>query len=50
MMVSLGEEVIGTDYNKDLVVIHNAIKTESKEDGLDKLFDTVVKTVHLLNE
>lgn len=38
MMASHGVEVIGTDYNKELVAILNAGKTTFKEDGLDNLF------------
>ena len=39
MMASHGVEVIGTDYNKELVNTLNAGKTTFKEDGLDELFD-----------
>lgn len=38
MMASHGVEVIGTDYNKELVATLNAGKTTFKEEGLDKLF------------
>ena len=38
MMASHGVEVIGTDYNKDLVATLNAGKTTFKEKGLDELF------------
>ena len=38
MMASHGVEVIGTDYNKELVATLNAGKTTFKEDGLDELF------------
>lgn len=38
MLASHGVEVIGTDYNKELVATLNAGKTTFKEDGLDKLF------------
>lgn len=38
MMASHGVEVIGTDYNKDLIATLNAGKTTFKEDGLDELF------------
>lgn len=38
MMASHGVEVIGTDYNKELVDTLNAGKTTFKEDGLDELF------------
>ena len=43
MMASHGVEVIGTDYNKELVETLNAGKTTFKEDGLDELFNTAVK-------
>jgi len=38
MMASHGVEVIGTDYNKELVATLNAGRTTFKEDGLDELF------------
>lgn len=38
MMASHGVEVVGTDYNKELVDTLNAGKTTFKEDGLDELF------------
>ncbi|MCQ2314200.1 MAG: nucleotide sugar dehydrogenase [Bacteroidales bacterium] len=43
MMASHGVEVIGTDYNKELVDTLNAGKTTFKEDGLDELFAEAVK-------
>lgn len=43
MMASHGVEVIGTDYNKELVATLNAGKTTFKEDGLDELFQSAVK-------
>ena len=43
MMASHGVEVIGTDYNKELVDTLNAGKTTFKEDGLDELFQYAVK-------
>ena len=43
MMASHGVEVIGTDYNKELVETLNAGKTTFKEDGLDELFSNAVK-------
>ena len=43
MMASHGVEVIGTDYNKELVATLNAGKTTFKEDGLDELFQAAVK-------
>ena len=42
MMASHGVEVIGTDYNKELVDTLNAGKTTFKEDGLDELFKSAV--------
>lgn len=38
MMASHGIEVIGTDYNAELVATLNAGKTTFKENGLDELF------------
>jgi len=38
MMASHGVEVIGTDYNKELVETLKAGRTTFKEDGLDELF------------
>lgn len=38
MMASHGVEVVGTDYNKELVDTLNAGHTTFKEDGLDDLF------------
>lgn len=38
MMASHGVEVVGTDYNAELVATLNAGKTTFKEDGLDELF------------
>ena len=43
MMASHGVEVIGTDYNKELVATLNAGKTTFKEVGLDELFADDVK-------
>lgn len=43
MMASHGVEVIGTDYNKELVATLNAGKTTFKEKGLDELFANAVK-------
>ncbi len=42
MMAAHGVEVVGTDYNKDLVATLNAGKTTFKEDGLDDLFNDAV--------
>lgn len=44
MMASHGVEVIGTDYNKDLVDILNAGMTTFKEKGLDELFSAALKS------
>ena len=38
MLASHGVEVVGTDYNRELVDTLNAGKTTFKEDGLDELF------------
>ena len=43
MMASHGVEVIGTDYNKELVATLNAGKTTFKEKGLDELFQNVAE-------
>jgi len=43
MLASHGVEVVGTDYNKDLVATLNAGKTTFKEKGLDELFADAVK-------
>lgn len=43
MMASHGVDVVGTDYNKELVATLNAGKTTFKEKGLDELFDAAVK-------
>ena len=42
MMAAHGVEIIGTDYNKDLVATLNAGKTTFKEKGLDELFKQVL--------
>lgn len=44
MMASHGVEVIGTDYNSELVATLNAGKTTFKEDGLDDLFQQALKS------
>ncbi len=44
MLASHGVEVIGTDYNKDLVSTLNEGKTTFKEDGLDELFSKAVSS------
>ena len=38
MMASHGVEVVGTDYNKELVATLNSGKTTFKEKGLEELF------------
>lgn len=43
MLASHGVEVIGTDYNKELVATLNEGRTTFKEDGLDELFASAVK-------
>ena len=43
MLASHGVEVVGTDYNKELVATLNSGKTTFKEDGLDELFEEAVK-------
>lgn len=44
MMATHGVEVVGTDYNKELVATLNTGHTTFKEDGLDKLFDDALKS------
>ncbi len=43
MMASHGIDVVGTDYNKELVATLNARKTTFKEDGLEELFDDAIR-------
>lgn len=43
MMASHGVEVVGTDYNRELVATLNAGRTTFREKGLDELFDSAVK-------
>ena len=43
MLASHGVEVVGTDYNSELVATLNAGRTTFKEKGLDELFDAAVK-------
>lgn len=43
MLASHGVDVVGTDYNKDLVDTLNAGKTTFKEEGLEDLFSDAVK-------
>lgn len=42
MLASHGVQVIGTDYNKELVAMLNAGKTTFKEKGLEELFDAAL--------
>ncbi len=44
MFASHGVEVVGTDYNKQLVDTLNAGHTTFEEKGLDELFDSAVKS------
>ena len=43
MLASNGVDVVGTDYNSDLVATLNAGQTTFKEDGLDDLFQKAIK-------
>ena len=43
MLASHGVEVIGTDYNKELVETLRAGRTTFKEEGLDELFEAALK-------
>ncbi|MBR6620120.1 MAG: nucleotide sugar dehydrogenase [Clostridia bacterium] len=43
MLASHGVEVIGTDYNEELVATLNAGRTTFKENGLDELFADALK-------
>ena len=43
MMASHGIQVIGTDYNKELVETLKAGKTTFKENGLDELFERAIE-------
>lgn len=44
MMASHGVEVVGTDYNKDLVATLQSGKTTFKEDGLEELFQAALNS------
>lgn len=44
IMASHGVEIVGTDYNKELVATLNAGKTTFKEKGLDELFAAALST------
>lgn len=51
MLASHGVDVVGTDYNKELVAQLNAGKTTFKEKGLDELFDAArASGVHFTTE
>ena len=43
MLASHGVEVVGTDYNKELVSTLNEGNTTFKEEGLDELFNEAIK-------
>lgn len=43
MLSTHGNDVIGTDYNKDLISILKTGRTTFKEKGMDALFDEAVK-------
>ena len=43
MLAAHGVEVVGTDYNNELVETLNAGKTTFKEDGLDELFEKAIE-------
>jgi UDP-N-acetyl-D-mannosaminuronic acid dehydrogenase len=43
MMASHGQEVVGTDYSKELVAMLNAGSTTFKEDGLEELYASAVQ-------
>jgi len=43
VLSSHGVEIIGTDYNKDLVATLNAGKTTFRENKLDELFNEALK-------
>lgn len=43
MLAAHGMDVIGTDYNADLVATLNTGRTTFKEKGLDELFSKAVK-------
>ena len=51
MLAAHGVEVVGTDYNKELVATLNAGKTTFKEAGLDALFaDAISKGIQFTTE
>lgn len=43
MMASHGVEVVGTDYNEELVATLNAGRTTFKEEGIDELFEKALE-------
>lgn len=43
MMASHGVEVVGTDYNEELVATLNSGRTTFKEEGLDELFSAALR-------
>ena len=43
MLATHGVEVIGSDYNKELVATLNAGKVTFEEDGLSELFDQALE-------
>ena len=49
MMATHGVEVVGTDYNEELVATLNAGHTTFKEEGLDELFADRVSGVRYLH-
>ena len=49
MLASHGVEVIGTDYNKELVATLNAGKTTFKEEGLDQLFADEIEAAYAVD-
>ena len=46
MFAAHGVDVVGTDFNKELVAQLNAGHTTFEEDGLDELFYDRVESVH----
>ena len=43
MLASHGIEIVGTDYNKDIVATLSAGHVTFKEEGIDALFQAAVK-------
>ena len=43
MMAASGLEIVGTDYNKELIAELNAGRVTFEEEGLDELFEKAVK-------